>query len=84
MKDSVANEEKKMLLPDLSAPVAASESQKDPTLKAEAVDPMEVALEPTAEESAVAPVVVQGPNALEPADGENIEQRTFHPPLNSI
>jgi len=68
MKDAVANEEKKMLLTDLSEPLVAQESQKDQTPEAEPLDPMDVALEPTAEESAPEPVIVQGPNTLEPAD----------------
>lgn len=70
MKDSVANGEKKMLLSDLSPTVAAAETPKEVVQKAEPADPMESSIEPTAEESAVEPVVVQGPNALEPADGE--------------
>ncbi|OQR70190.1 hypothetical protein BIW11_11789 [Tropilaelaps mercedesae] len=69
MKDAVANEEKKMILTDLDESIhAARESQKEQVPKVELEDPMDLAFEPTAEESAPEPVIVQRPDiSLKPA-----------------
>ncbi|XP_022653075.1 uncharacterized protein LOC111246934 isoform X2 [Varroa destructor] len=66
MKDATANEEKKMFLANLSEPQVI---QKDQITKAEPQDPMELAVEPTAEESAPKPVIIQKTNTpLDSAD----------------
>ncbi|XP_022711719.1 uncharacterized protein LOC111273954 isoform X2 [Varroa jacobsoni] len=72
MKDATANEEKKMFLANLSEPQVI---QKDQITKAEPQDPMELAVEPTAEESAPKPVIIQKTNT--PLDSVDVPANEY-------